>query len=976
MVVLRRGKLKSFPLSSFVIGQQSLRAVKVEFELPQHSSAISRESRRGLSVLDRRLSTALFCGIALVPVAASDSLAKPLEFGLIPYSRDISGAPEPTRAGYLARFPESDMTLFDVERSGRGGRLRRDEEGTVVVAVNHRLLGVHREGFDIYAADLEEEGYDVVLLDVQGGTPAELKQQVVEQGGDRLVGVLFAGELPLAWFEQYEYFDSEAEPDDARLHEYPIDLFYMDTDGDWQDTSGNGIYDLHGGAWEPDVWVGRIAAYNLFHINEDSLVAPYLERIHRYRQGELHLPHKALGYIDDDWQSVAPEWGSEIGLSFGNVFLEANPETTSAVGYRAHLSGEGYELVQVAVHSSTDTHDFLVEHRSRYDYFRFRHLRDNIEPHVFFYNLFACSVMNLDYNLCLGALYPLKSPDGLGAVGPAKKGGMLFYEDYYAPVGDGVSFGEALRRWMTLHAREPGHERWSQSWFYGMTHFGDPTLKLRLGPRVSEYAAEDDEGDNDGIPDAGELVGLRLVVVNRGQVPLNGVRATIASQDSTVEVVSSEIDLGDLPPGELVEGEGATLSLSRAAADRHIALLTVQMDPAEGQPWWDRVRLELRSPDLTPVRFEALELAGDNNGFVGPDEEGRLVVSFLNSGGDGLRNLADILIEPVGQAFLPVSRRSRLNAVEAGSNGVSEPITYRIAPDAPAEAGVFVRLSVEADGLRRGSGVIALPLSPGFQFASDLDADPGWIVHRPVTESFSDVWRWGADCGEGSGGIGFGGPDSAFYPAHADAVFELPLMQLSDNAALTIRHKMDAEEEYDGGVIEVDRGRGWERIAPDAGYNGRSVANGSFPGGPCWNGTFDWQGDRVGLGGPPGPVRIRLRFASDTGVEGLGWFIDQLAVSGTPLLTPPEPRPPTSLVLLNVHPNPFNSSAMIDFRAAAPARLRLYALDGRLAADWGEATMTGQVKRRLDGGRLAAGIYVLRLEGKGGTVALKVALVK
>ncbi len=912
--------------------------------------------------------TGAWVGVIIIALWALDAAGRPLNVHDIPVTRNLTGVPEPTREEYLRHFHERELTLFAVHRQVIG----RDEEGTVVMAVNHRLLNVHEEGFLQYVDDLNETGYDIVLLDVEGGTPEEFKQLIIEEGGDGLVGAVLAGELPVAWFEQYEYFDNEEEPDNYNLREYPIDLFYMDVDGVWDDTSGNGIYDIHSGDREPEIWIGRLPGYNLSSIDEDILIAAYLDRIHLYRMGELTLPHRALNFIDDDWIYWADEWGDDVGLSCGYVLTEAHPETTSAWIYRRYLTQEGNELVQVAVHSTSDSHAFWVDNHRSNDYFRFNHLRDEVTPNVMFYNLFACSAMNLSRNLCLGALYAMGGPYGLGAVGSTKKGSMLFFDDYYRHLGDGVCFGESLRRWFVEHGQEPGSENWARSWFYGMTHFGDPTLTIPLGLKVEELLALDSEGDDDGIIDAGETVELMLVIINRGARPFREVECTVSADDLYIDLIDSVDQIDLIPPDE----ERLIRSNARIGGwtpDGYKIPIAVRMEPEGEEAWWDRVELVVRSPNLDLAGFDFWEVDGDGDELVGPGESGDLYLDVTNIGGDDLRealrfSMQGDFIEPWLIAVIPPVASAE--SVRLG------PFRSRVLPEAEGLTGIFV--SVRLQALRYQE--FLLPISPDFSLEEEFDGlEPFWTNHYPLTEGYNDAWRWGEDAGEGSGGIAFGGPDSAHYPAHADAAFELPLMMMDADAVLLMRHKMEAEEDYDGGVVEVNRGEGWERAVPEGGYNGQSADNGSFPGGPCWNGSFDWSEARVHPGGPAGPLRIRFRFASDNYIEGNGWFIDRITVTGTPLEAPVEVTFPYELALERIYPNPFNSDLRVEYSLPTPGRASLVLFDasGRRVAGLMEGFQTaGNHSAIFDGTALPTGLYILRLQAGGLSRTAKVLLVK
>ncbi len=888
----------------------------------------------------------------------------------IPVSRDLTGADLPTRSEYLAQFPERDMTIYSVTRS----ELRRDEEGTVVLVVNHRLLSEHEEGFQQYADDLSDEGYDVVLLDIDGGTPQELKDAVIEEGGDNLVGTVMAGELPLAWFEQFEYFDDEDEPDNPRLHEYPIDLFFMDIDGEWQDTSGNDIYDVHSGDWQPDIWFGRLPGYNLSRIDEDELISDYLDKIHRYRIGEMDASHSALSFIDDDWVSQAENWGNDMRLAYGGLIEEAHPETTSATRWRHHLNDVSYNLAQVCVHSGAEAHIFKIENRRRNDYFRFSHLREEVEPNVLFYNLYACSIMNLSRNLCMGALYALGSEFGLGAVGPSKTGGMLYFEDYYRRLGEGKSFGEALRLWMIDHIREEGHENWARSWFYCMTYFGDPTLKIRQGLRIASVEIDDsDEGDDDGRADASETVSLVVSIVNRGEVDLSNVEVICTTDDPNLDLEDAEGFIERLPADEEIQVEVGSMRIADDAPDNHSAYIHVTMTPADEQSWEERIAVEIHAPEYVLSWWDEFPWCYPGNESV------LRPILFSNFGGDDQADNATLRIISLDGQLTPDAEEYRLQG-DGNVLGL-EAFYYIMSDDADSNSVVFVQTEVRLGDVVRGGTTFMLPTFNRYTVQDDFSEEPVWINHYPVNRGYADVWRWGDDAGDRSGGIAFGAPDSGLYPPNADAVFELP-MQNVFTYHLEFRHRMVVEEDYDGGVLErrVEDGV-WERVFDfngASGYNGTSVDNGSFEGGDCWNGTFDWTNVSIALEG--GPDQLRFRFASDGGVEGEGWFIDNIQINGIPLdVNEEQSTTPTEFTLISAYPNPFNGTTTIkyDVPAAGSIRMAIYDVNGRLVKTLHTGKVqAGQHKIVWDGSSNSSGIYLAVLEADGKVFTSKLLLIK
>ncbi len=918
-----------------------------------------------------------FIPILLLLLSLNSAFSRPLSDYDVEVTRDLSGEYRSNRADYLLKFPEREQSIDLVEHFGPN----RDEEGTVVVAVNTTLYNQLEEDFNTWIEGIAEEGYDMVLTVTDGGTAQELKDLVMEEGGEEIVGAIFAGNLPLAWFEHHEYFRQEHEPDNQRLHDYPIDLFFTDLDGAWEDTTGNEIYDFHHGEVDPDIWFGRLPAHNLSRMDEYEVIEAYLDKVQRYRAGELMLPHRALNYIDDDWCLMDQVWSRYIRHAYGYVIAEADSNTTSAGDYIEHLVGEGLEMVQVAVHSTSDSHSFFIENRTSRDYFRFWDLRDDVNENVMFYNLFACSIMDFSerHNLCMGVLYALGGEFGLGAVGSLKTGGMLFFDDYYRPLAEGQNFGQALQNWMIVHAHDEERPNWARSWFYGMTYYGDPTLKIKQGLRVGELVISELEGDDDGVLDVGEAVSLTVPVNNRSEDNIEGITITIDTADPLVEILNGEGNLGDIAAGETGEVRGLGFRFGEDASDGHLLVLDVEMTPEEGEAWWDMIEIPVRAPRLEAFGIGWDEVEGDDNGWIDPGETGVMSIHFRNDGGDDMHSQGLISVNSLDGMLITEQDTTLLQPVASETTGNTDNLEYSISEEARDGSAVFIEVTANINDIERGSGIIALPVGAEFSLEDDLAESPVWFRTYAISEGLSDFWRYSETEGDSSGCLAFGGPDSLEYEPRCDAAVELPLMMFGEDAVLQIRHRMDIETMYDAATVEVDRGEGWSRVVPEDGYNGLSVEIGDYLGGDCWNGTFDWTESSVPLGGPAGPLRIRFRFSSDAGVEGNGWFIDQIAVTGTPLEETTSPELPIEFNLFSAYPNPFNSTTLITYALPTSGftRLTVFDIHGREMSVLHEGDLNaGKYTSELNAQEWSSGIYFIKLQTDVRVGAVKVICVK
>jgi len=494
---------------------------------------------------------------------------------------------------------------------------------------------------------------------------------------------------------------------------------------------------------------------------------------------------------------------------------------------------------------------------------------------------------------------------------------------------------------------------------------------------VVDLSIDDRNGDHDRTADAGERVILNLSVMNRREAPFSGVSVELFTVDPHLEMLAAEGFMEAVGTGETVDCAGFEVIAGEDTPDLHRATIDVRMSPRGEEEWWDRINLSIRSPRLELVAYGFGEIDGDGDGWVGPGESGVLTLGFCNRGGDDMHRPGVVRLTSCDGLAGPDDDEVSLAPIVAGESGAADGMRFHVSRDAFGASAVFMRGEAVVEGVFRGGGVMMFPITGEFDFADGLDVEPVWETHYPVTENYADVWRWAQDAGEDGGGVAFGGPDSLHYPPRADAAFELPLVMMGEGAVFELRHRMDIEPEFDAAVVEVDRGAGWERVEPEGGYNGVSVDNGSFPGGDCWNGTFNWTDARFRLPGPAGPLRIRLRFASDGGVEGNGWFIDRLGLSGTPLETSPSRVPvPRCVTIERLYPNPFNRGFVVAFSLPDPGRvvLGLFDLNGRKTATLLDGLrQAGSYTVRFDTGGLASGVYWLRL-GVDGTTAVRKAV--
>ncbi len=340
--------------------------------------------------------------------------------------------------------------------------------GSVAILTDQDLVPYITTEINQLSSQLQSEGYTVFSYEMTGGTPETLRTFLHDiYTADSIEGVLMIGDLPVAWFEVYDFGGS--------LAQFPIDLFYMDLDGTWLDTisTGNGRYDGHQGNMHPEIYVGRLMPTG---IGVDTVVLKnYFRKNSDYRDGTLTLPERALVFVDDDWYPYALQWTMDVTLLFPDTMSYWDPETTRASLYRERLDTT-QAWVSVFAHSWPGGHQFAYNSGNQYDYYySSEYVSQN--PPTFFFNFFACSFCRYTDNGYGGGRAIFNDDYGIGSIGSTKTGSMLDFRFFYRPLGDSANLGQAYKYWFDCIYDSVGMSFDRLCWHYGMTLLADPFLK-------------------------------------------------------------------------------------------------------------------------------------------------------------------------------------------------------------------------------------------------------------------------------------------------------------------------------------------------------------------------------------------------------------------------------------------------------------------------------------------------------------------
>jgi hypothetical protein len=339
--------------------------------------------------------------------------------------------------------------------------------------INSTIYASINPSLQQYVNDLELRGFGVTMYSISGGTPSSIRGLLRSLGSSGLVGCLMIGKIPAAWFKipAHGTWDNQ---------EFPVDLFYMDLDGSWTDSDSDGMYDDHRGNVAPEIWVGRIDFSNISG-DELSLTVNYFRKVHEYREGHLLVPKRALIYVDDDWVGMEVNVNRSLSAMYDTTVVSDNLTTISS-DYMQRLAN-GYEWVHLQCHGWSGGHMFKANNAPggsvySYDY-------RSMNPPVLFYQFFVCSGARFVERDYLAGSSIATSNYSLLAIGSAKTGSMLNFEDFYGSVAAGKCLGDSFKEWFIKHI----NDSWSRDWFYGMAVIGDPTLfaNTRRAPAAAYF---------------------------------------------------------------------------------------------------------------------------------------------------------------------------------------------------------------------------------------------------------------------------------------------------------------------------------------------------------------------------------------------------------------------------------------------------------------------------------------------------------
>ena len=396
--------------------------------------------------------------------------------------------------------------------------------------------------------------------------------------------------------------------------------------------------------------------------------------------------------------------------------------------------------------------------------------------------------------------------------------------------------------------------------------------------------------DSDGLHHAGEVIPLTVTLKNVGLGNQAGTGTlTLTSSSPYLQIIGGSHSFSPMAAGDsLVISDFFGIQVTSGFADLIPAqiLFTASYDSHESE---SHAWLSLNAPILALTGYQAQNPTWQ----IQPGDSPAVDLYLANRGsGHAFQPLLQLACaSPYAQlsTLSPPLSEIAPNAQPAYLAAFS----LNILESAPLDAPILVEYTLSAESGPYSAGEFRIYVSEsGLHFENSLmgftslDLDPDYFNqwHRDSLRNHSL---------NGACALKFGGPGPEFYEDSSFGALESPEFLLGEGSELRFFHWMEAEAEWDGGLLQISLDGGdWFQLTPAGGYNSFISENPASPftaGTLVWSGSIPWTEVVFDLSGYCGPARFRWVFGSDGALSYEGWYIDDIVLTTGPLAPPQAP---------------------------------------------------------------------------------------
>ena len=401
-----------------------------------------------------------------------------------------------------------------------------------------------------------------------------------------------------------------------------------------------------------------------------------------------------------------------------------------------------------------------------------------------------------------------------------------------------------------------------------------PILQERPHLVIGDFILQDDNGN--GWMEPGESGEIGIKLNNLGIATATDVHIIANTVNPQVLIQNAESDYPDIPgSGSAVNIDPITISISPECSHNTTIELNLTVS-ISGNSWNYIQNITVKKPQLSLSGVYMNDLQGNINGMADPAETFNLIVHYTNDGSVAAYNITSN-ISCMSSDVDILNPQQLINYIPAGATCQ---VIYEItlSPNVSVGNNLTFYITYLGEAIEAHNETIRLNVGTTGMYA-DFENNNGSFVTQPA----NNAWQWGSDSivGAHSGTKCWGTLLNQQYPNYATWTLTSPVIYIGPNFVLEFWHWYDMEQGYDGGNLKISTNSGgsWTLLTPEGGYPYQNV---SALSGPGYTGNSQgWVLARFNLSNYANQnVMFRWTFSSDPGIQGWGWYIDDVQTTG------------------------------------------------------------------------------------------------
>ncbi len=267
--------------------------------------------------------------------------------------------------------------------------------------------------------------YHFIIKNVSGKNPEEIREMIKEEYESKSIkGAVLIGNVPLARYEDKAI---------GEVIEFPY--YYMDLNGEWKDTNGDGVIDTLTGNYSPEIWVGIVRSTDEDG-NNVTQIRGYIDKTIDYIDGKYYPRVQSGAFIDDDFLYLDDKIKSSLTYVYmGEEVVDQNTNSTTFLKFLSN----NYAYAYFIAHS--DGKSYIIKTPSGYEKV---YPEELTHINTLFYTDFSCYAASFERGAIANYLIMSKNSKSLGVLTYTSLGvpEPLLY--YHMNIGEGMSFGKSL----------------------------------------------------------------------------------------------------------------------------------------------------------------------------------------------------------------------------------------------------------------------------------------------------------------------------------------------------------------------------------------------------------------------------------------------------------------------------------------------------------------------------------------------------